>query len=132
MWLQLEVALKLVGLLNHVEFGVWPAPLPGLGFVVWHFGRMSWWSELFVGRFSTAYVLFIPASAASKAVKRDLLNDEVRWPALVYWMTVTTMIEQTVSIPIAITSAIPRSSSRTRPRILFMFSLLLVMTGWCS
>src|SRR3954469_18040268 len=125
MWLQLEVALKLVGMPNHDEFAVRPEPLPGLGFVVWHFGRMSWWSELFVGRFSTAYVLFIPASAASKAVNRDLLKEEVRWPALVYWMTVTTMIEQTVSIPIAITSAIPRSSSRTRSRILVMFSFSL-------
>ena len=44
----------LAAYLNQVEFGVWPAPFPGLGFAVWQLGRMSWWSELFVGRFRTA------------------------------------------------------------------------------
>ena len=90
-------------------------------------------SELLVGRFRTENALFIPASAASKAVSRALLKNDVRWPELVYATTVVTMIAQTTRIPRAITSAIPRSSSGgVRPATVARLSFLGLMIACCS
>jgi hypothetical protein len=61
-----------------IQVGLVAAGVVVSGFGVWQGGRIDCFRELFDGRFRTAYALFIPASAASKAVSLALLNDEVR------------------------------------------------------
>ena len=128
---QVDSAVRFVELVNQVGLVV-----PGVdvsGFAVWHGGRMPASSELLLGRFRTENALFIPASAASKAVSRALLKYDVRWPELVYATTVVTMIAQTTRIPRAITSAMPRSSSSgVRPTKVAKVSFLRLMIACCS
>ena len=66
-----------------IQVGFVAAGVETSGLAVWQGGRTDGSSELFEGRFKTAKALFMPASAASKAVILALLNDEVRCAELV-------------------------------------------------
>src|SRR5262245_29511980 len=82
--------------------------------LVVHFGSVSGSSALFVGRLRTAMELLTPASASEKAEVRERVRADCWALDVEYASAVVPAIASTVMIPIAMTSAIPRSQSTRR------------------
>jgi hypothetical protein len=72
-------------------------------------GSVRWSIALFAGRFSTESASLIPASASAEALCRWRLWFASVWFEVAYATAVVAAINSTVLMPIAMTSASPRS-----------------------